>query len=139
MGHTAHPSASAWERVSADGARAGRGGLAAGPRLEQPRHRPARSLLQDDELKYTLKRLVEGLGATREAARPGFSLALAQVSVSQRGSEPSAAHVHAWGPFCCLCKAGGLPSGRSCVHVGGRALTITVVVLNGATLLQKLF
>ncbi|XP_010022332.1 PREDICTED: myb-binding protein 1A-like protein, partial [Nestor notabilis] len=33
----------------------------------------------DDELKYTLKRLVEGLGATREAARPGFSLALAQV------------------------------------------------------------
>ncbi|XP_009708664.1 PREDICTED: myb-binding protein 1A, partial [Cariama cristata] len=29
--------------------------------------------------KYTLKRLVEGLGATREAARPGFSLALAQV------------------------------------------------------------
>uniref|UniRef100_A0A8C0BSY9 MYB binding protein 1a n=1 Tax=Buteo japonicus TaxID=224669 RepID=A0A8C0BSY9_9AVES len=30
-------------------------------------------------LKYTLKRLVEGLGATREAARPGFSLALAQV------------------------------------------------------------
>ncbi|NWX19990.1 MBB1A protein, partial [Aegotheles bennettii] len=34
---------------------------------------------QDDELRYTLKRLVEGLGATREAARPGFSLALAQV------------------------------------------------------------
>ncbi|NXW62873.1 MBB1A protein, partial [Eurystomus gularis] len=34
---------------------------------------------QDDELKYALKRLVEGLGATREAARPGFSLALAQV------------------------------------------------------------
>ncbi|XP_009274727.1 PREDICTED: myb-binding protein 1A [Aptenodytes forsteri] len=34
---------------------------------------------RDDELKYTLKRLVEGLGATREAARPGFSLALAQV------------------------------------------------------------
>ncbi|KGL93332.1 Myb-binding protein 1A-like, partial [Charadrius vociferus] len=34
---------------------------------------------QDDELKYTLKRLVEGLGATRKAARPGFSLALAQV------------------------------------------------------------
>ncbi|XP_010181274.1 PREDICTED: myb-binding protein 1A-like protein, partial [Mesitornis unicolor] len=33
----------------------------------------------DDELKYTLRRLVEGLGATREAARPGFSLALAQV------------------------------------------------------------
>lgn len=75
---------------SADGARAGRGGLAAGPRSEQPGHRPGRSVLQDDELKYTLKRLVEGLGATREAARPGFSLALAQVSVSQRGSEPSA-------------------------------------------------
>ncbi|XP_010143035.1 PREDICTED: myb-binding protein 1A, partial [Buceros rhinoceros silvestris] len=37
------------------------------------------SLFQDEELKYTLKRLVEGLGATREAARPGFSLALAQV------------------------------------------------------------
>ncbi|XP_009317587.1 PREDICTED: myb-binding protein 1A [Pygoscelis adeliae] len=35
--------------------------------------------MEDDELKYTLKRLVEGLGATREAARPGFSLALAQV------------------------------------------------------------
>ncbi|NXD68008.1 MBB1A protein, partial [Eolophus roseicapillus] len=34
---------------------------------------------KDDELKYTLRRLVEGLGATREAARPGFSLALAQV------------------------------------------------------------
>ncbi|XP_053864584.1 myb-binding protein 1A [Malaclemys terrapin pileata] len=34
---------------------------------------------QEDELKYTLKRLIEGLGATREAARPGFSLALAQV------------------------------------------------------------
>ncbi|XP_030318389.1 myb-binding protein 1A [Calypte anna] len=34
---------------------------------------------KDDELKYALKRLVEGLGATREAARPGFSLALAQV------------------------------------------------------------
>ncbi|NXW44415.1 MBB1A protein, partial [Nyctiprogne leucopyga] len=34
---------------------------------------------KEDELKYTLRRLVEGLGATREAARPGFSLALAQV------------------------------------------------------------
>ncbi|NXS93155.1 MBB1A protein, partial [Jacana jacana] len=34
---------------------------------------------KDDELKYALKRLVEGLGATRQAARPGFSLALAQV------------------------------------------------------------
>ncbi|NWR84785.1 MBB1A protein, partial [Furnarius figulus] len=34
---------------------------------------------KDDELKYTLQRLVDGLGATREAARPGFSLALAQV------------------------------------------------------------
>ncbi|XP_066433136.1 myb-binding protein 1A [Eleutherodactylus coqui] len=32
-----------------------------------------------DELKYTFKRLVDGLAATREAARPGFSLALAQV------------------------------------------------------------
>ncbi|MBN3310123.1 MBB1A protein, partial [Amia calva] len=32
-----------------------------------------------DELKYTLKRLVDGLSHTREAARPGFSLALAQV------------------------------------------------------------
>ncbi|NWH61177.1 MBB1A protein, partial [Geococcyx californianus] len=38
---------------------------------------------KDDELQYTLKRLVEGLGATRETARPGFSLALAQVSVSR--------------------------------------------------------
>ncbi|XP_039612824.1 myb-binding protein 1A-like protein [Polypterus senegalus] len=34
---------------------------------------------KDDELKYTLKRLVEGLAATREASRPGFSLALSQV------------------------------------------------------------
>ncbi|XP_070591325.1 myb-binding protein 1A [Erythrolamprus reginae] len=35
---------------------------------------------KDDEfLKYTLKRLIDGLGATRETARPGFSLALAQV------------------------------------------------------------
>ncbi|XP_074869516.1 myb-binding protein 1A [Carettochelys insculpta] len=34
---------------------------------------------REDGLKYTLKRLIEGLGATREAARPGFSLALAQV------------------------------------------------------------
>ncbi|XP_073430787.1 myb-binding protein 1A [Dendrobates tinctorius] len=32
-----------------------------------------------DELKYTFKRLVEGLAASREAARPGFSFALAQV------------------------------------------------------------
>ncbi|XP_074701254.1 myb-binding protein 1A [Strix aluco] len=32
-----------------------------------------------EELEYALRRLVEGLGATREAARPGFSLALAQV------------------------------------------------------------
>ncbi|KAL4630901.1 myb-binding protein 1A [Arapaima gigas] len=34
---------------------------------------------QSDELKYSLKRLVDGLSHTREAARPGFSLALAQV------------------------------------------------------------
>nr|XP_056721083.1 myb-binding protein 1A [Euleptes europaea] len=33
----------------------------------------------DDTLKYTLKRLIDGLAATREASRPGFSLALAQV------------------------------------------------------------
>ncbi|XP_067866182.1 myb-binding protein 1A-like protein [Heterodontus francisci] len=32
-----------------------------------------------DELQYAIKRLVEGLAATRETARPGFSLALAQV------------------------------------------------------------
>uniref|UniRef100_A0A8C9TZV3 MYB binding protein (P160) 1a n=1 Tax=Scleropages formosus TaxID=113540 RepID=A0A8C9TZV3_SCLFO len=32
-----------------------------------------------NELKYTLKRLVDGLSHSREAARPGFSLALAQV------------------------------------------------------------
>ncbi|KAM4046399.1 myb-binding protein 1A [Anomaloglossus baeobatrachus] len=38
-----------------------------------------RSSDQPDELKYTFKRLVEGLAASREAARPGFSLALAQV------------------------------------------------------------
>ncbi|XP_066491533.1 myb-binding protein 1A [Tiliqua scincoides] len=35
---------------------------------------------KDDELlKFTLKRLIDGLAATREAARPGFSLALSQV------------------------------------------------------------
>ncbi|XP_062448824.1 myb-binding protein 1A [Rhea pennata] len=34
---------------------------------------------KDGELQYALRRLVEGLAATREAARPGFSLALAQV------------------------------------------------------------
>ncbi|XP_019400842.1 PREDICTED: myb-binding protein 1A [Crocodylus porosus] len=34
---------------------------------------------QDEELRYALRRLVDGLAATREAARPGFSLALAQV------------------------------------------------------------
>uniref|UniRef100_A0A8C5Q667 Myb-binding protein 1A n=1 Tax=Leptobrachium leishanense TaxID=445787 RepID=A0A8C5Q667_9ANUR len=38
-----------------------------------------RSSTKEDELKYTLKRLVEGLAATRETSRPGFSLALAQV------------------------------------------------------------
>uniref|UniRef100_A0A8C2Y9F4 MYB binding protein 1a n=1 Tax=Coturnix japonica TaxID=93934 RepID=A0A8C2Y9F4_COTJA len=38
-----------------------------------------RHLKDGGELQYALKRLVEGLGATREAARPGFSLALAQV------------------------------------------------------------
>ncbi|XP_042354943.1 myb-binding protein 1A-like protein [Plectropomus leopardus] len=32
-----------------------------------------------DELDYTFKRLVDGLAHTREAARPGFSLALGQV------------------------------------------------------------
>ncbi|KAJ7996964.1 hypothetical protein DPEC_G00223990 [Dallia pectoralis] len=32
-----------------------------------------------DELKYTVKRLVDGLAHTREVARPGFSLALGQV------------------------------------------------------------
>uniref|UniRef100_A0A8D0GL39 MYB binding protein 1a n=1 Tax=Sphenodon punctatus TaxID=8508 RepID=A0A8D0GL39_SPHPU len=37
---------------------------------------------KEDELKYTLKRLIEGLAATRESARPGFSLALAQVGIS---------------------------------------------------------
>jgi len=35
--------------------------------------------LQTDELDYTFKRLVDGLAHTREAARPGFSLALGQV------------------------------------------------------------
>uniref|UniRef100_A0A667YUL8 MYB binding protein (P160) 1a n=1 Tax=Myripristis murdjan TaxID=586833 RepID=A0A667YUL8_9TELE len=34
---------------------------------------------QADELEYTLKRLLEGLAHTREAARPGFSLALGQL------------------------------------------------------------
>uniref|UniRef100_A0A4W3KE69 MYB binding protein (P160) 1a n=1 Tax=Callorhinchus milii TaxID=7868 RepID=A0A4W3KE69_CALMI len=36
---------------------------------------------KDDELKYALNRLIEGLAATREIARPGFSLALAQVGL----------------------------------------------------------
>ncbi|XP_011482211.2 myb-binding protein 1A [Oryzias latipes] len=35
-----------------------------------------------DELEYTFKRLVDGLGHTRETARPGFSLALGQVLVA---------------------------------------------------------
>ncbi|XP_077448599.1 myb-binding protein 1A-like protein [Stigmatopora argus] len=34
---------------------------------------------KEDELEYTLKRLVDGLAHTREVARPGFSLALGQV------------------------------------------------------------
>ncbi|XP_072325274.1 myb-binding protein 1A-like protein isoform X2 [Scyliorhinus torazame] len=34
---------------------------------------------QEDELRYTIKRLIDGLAATREIARPGFSLALAQL------------------------------------------------------------
>ncbi|XP_051891931.1 myb-binding protein 1A-like protein [Pristis pectinata] len=34
---------------------------------------------EGDELQYAIKRLIEGLAATRETARPGFSLALAQV------------------------------------------------------------
>uniref|UniRef100_A0A3B3T588 MYB binding protein (P160) 1a n=1 Tax=Paramormyrops kingsleyae TaxID=1676925 RepID=A0A3B3T588_9TELE len=38
-----------------------------------------KSKKQPDELKYTLKRLVGGLAHTQEIARPGFSLALAQV------------------------------------------------------------
>ncbi|XP_072475071.1 myb-binding protein 1A [Notamacropus eugenii] len=42
--------------------------------VERLRTRP-----QGAELQYALKRLIEGLGATREAARPGFSLALSQV------------------------------------------------------------
>ncbi|XP_041054205.1 myb-binding protein 1A-like protein isoform X2 [Carcharodon carcharias] len=33
---------------------------------------------RDDELQYAIKRLIDGLAATRETARPGFSLALAQ-------------------------------------------------------------
>lgn len=35
---------------------------------------------QEDELKYSLKRLVDGLSHAREDARTGYSLALAQVS-----------------------------------------------------------
>ncbi|XP_034033371.1 myb-binding protein 1A-like protein isoform X3 [Thalassophryne amazonica] len=38
-----------------------------------------RTSSKDDEMDYTLKRLVDGLAHTREAARPGFSLALGQV------------------------------------------------------------
>lgn len=41
-------------------------------------------ILQADELEYTFKRLVDGLAHTREAARPGFSLALGQVSRYQK-------------------------------------------------------
>lgn len=43
--------------------------------------------LQADELEYAFKRLVDGLAHTREAARPGFSLALGQVST--RGRQPT--------------------------------------------------
>ncbi|XP_031725142.1 myb-binding protein 1A-like protein [Anarrhichthys ocellatus] len=38
-----------------------------------------------DELEYTVKRLVDGLAHTREAARPGFSLALGQVLCAFEG------------------------------------------------------
>lgn len=41
---------------------------------------PSLCELQADELEYTFKRLVDGLAHIREAARPGFSLALGQVS-----------------------------------------------------------
>ncbi|XP_061658301.1 myb-binding protein 1A-like protein [Syngnathoides biaculeatus] len=34
---------------------------------------------KEDELEYTVKRLLDGLAHTREAARPGFSLALGQL------------------------------------------------------------
>lgn len=34
---------------------------------------------KEDEMEYTMKRLVDGLAHSREAARPGFSLALGQV------------------------------------------------------------
>lgn len=37
--------------------------------------------VQEDEMEYTMKRLVDGLAHSREAARPGFSLALGQVSI----------------------------------------------------------
>lgn len=47
-------------------------------------------LLQVDELEYTFKRLVDGLAHTREAARPGFSLALGQVSRYQKKFRPNA-------------------------------------------------
>lgn len=47
-------------------------------------------LLQADELEYTFKRLVDGLAHTREAARPGFSLALGQVSRYQGRFHPNA-------------------------------------------------
>uniref|UniRef100_A0A671TSH1 MYB binding protein (P160) 1a n=1 Tax=Sparus aurata TaxID=8175 RepID=A0A671TSH1_SPAAU len=40
---------------------------------------PSLCELQADELEYTFKRLVDGLAHIREAARPGFSLALGQV------------------------------------------------------------
>uniref|UniRef100_A0A8D3CWQ4 Myb-binding protein 1A-like protein n=1 Tax=Scophthalmus maximus TaxID=52904 RepID=A0A8D3CWQ4_SCOMX len=43
-----------------------------------------RSNNKADELEYTFKRLVDGLAHTRETARPGFSLALGQVSAHDR-------------------------------------------------------
>lgn len=53
-------------------------------------------VLQADELEYTFKRLVDGLAHTREAARPGFSLALGQVS-----------RIYLWSCICrylnCMC------------------------------------
>lgn len=81
----------------------------------------AGSVLQDDELKYTLKRLVEGLGATREAARPGFSLALAQVSASP--PRPLANRSQVLGSRFAGCEvAGGLPPRSSACGWQGKLL-----------------
>lgn len=82
---------------------------------------------------------MEGLGATREAARPGFSLALAQVSIARSRAKklgalrPLPNPRQVLGSPRVLCEeAGGLPSGTFCVQVAGKALAASKGKLQGS-------